>query len=158
MWGTNKGRELLRKTEEGVQRPGVAKAEGPGRGRGGGEGADHGARFPQGTDTTMLNKLNSQHKLNSNYIPPKNNHETQFGINHFAGVVYYESQGTSGLSGAGVSSPLPSLTLPFSCPERGWEYREGRGLRKHWAQCSSFLTEILINCGEVYEMYHVNNF
>lgn len=49
----------------------------------------------QGTDTTMLNKLNFQHKLNSNYIPPKNNHETQFGIQHFAGVVYYETRGES---------------------------------------------------------------
>ncbi|XP_044114406.1 unconventional myosin-VIIa isoform X2 [Neovison vison] len=54
---------------------------------------DEESKFPKGTDTTMLHKLNSQHKLNSNYIPPKNNHETQFGINHFAGVVYYESQG-----------------------------------------------------------------
>lgn len=49
----------------------------------------------QGTDTTMLNKLNFQHKLNSYYIPPKNNHETQFGIQHFAGVVYYETRGES---------------------------------------------------------------
>lgn len=42
----------------------------------------------------MLYKLNSQHKFNSNYIPPKNNYETQFGIQHFAGVVYYETRGT----------------------------------------------------------------
>uniref|UniRef100_A0A8C3VGU1 Myosin VIIA n=1 Tax=Catagonus wagneri TaxID=51154 RepID=A0A8C3VGU1_9CETA len=54
---------------------------------------DEESKFPKGTDTTMLHKLNSQHKLNSNYIPPKNDHETQFGINHFAGIVYYESQG-----------------------------------------------------------------
>ncbi|XP_059564378.1 unconventional myosin-VIIa [Myotis daubentonii] len=54
---------------------------------------DEESKFPKGTDATMLHKLNSQHKLNSNYIPPKNNHETQFGINHFAGVVYYETQG-----------------------------------------------------------------
>lgn len=47
----------------------------------------------QGTDTTMLNKLNSQHKLNTNYIPPKNTYETQFGIQHFAGIVYYETRG-----------------------------------------------------------------
>ncbi|NXI42510.1 MYO7A protein, partial [Galbula dea] len=47
----------------------------------------------QGTDATMLHKLNSQHKLNTNYIPPKNNYETQFGINHFAGIVYYETKG-----------------------------------------------------------------
>ncbi|XP_064221390.1 unconventional myosin-VIIa isoform X3 [Aotus nancymaae] len=54
---------------------------------------DEESKFPKGTDTTMLHKLNSQHKFNTNYIPPKNNHETQFGINHFAGVVYYETQG-----------------------------------------------------------------
>ncbi|XP_074073046.1 unconventional myosin-VIIa isoform X2 [Macrotis lagotis] len=54
---------------------------------------DEESKFPKGTDTTMLHKLNSQHKLNTNYIPPKNNHETQFGINHFAGIVYYETQG-----------------------------------------------------------------
>lgn len=47
----------------------------------------------QGTDTTMLNKLNFQHKLNTNYIPPKNDHDTQFGIQHFAGVVYYQTTG-----------------------------------------------------------------
>lgn len=41
----------------------------------------------------MLNKLNSQHKLNTNYIPPKNSYETQFGIQHFAGIVYYETRG-----------------------------------------------------------------
>ncbi|XP_034095601.1 myosin VIIAa isoform X1 [Gymnodraco acuticeps] len=54
---------------------------------------DEESRFPRGTDTTMLNKLNFQHKLNMYYIPPKNNHETQFGIQHFAGVVYYETRG-----------------------------------------------------------------
>ncbi|XP_033934825.1 unconventional myosin-VIIa-like [Pseudochaenichthys georgianus] len=54
---------------------------------------DEESRFPRGTDTTMLNKLNFQHKLNTYYIPPKNNHETQFGIQHFAGVVYYETRG-----------------------------------------------------------------
>uniref|UniRef100_A0A8D0BRY8 Myosin VIIA n=1 Tax=Salvator merianae TaxID=96440 RepID=A0A8D0BRY8_SALMN len=54
---------------------------------------DEESKFPKGTDATMLNKLNSQHKLNTNYIPPKNNYDTQFGINHFAGVVYYETKG-----------------------------------------------------------------
>uniref|UniRef100_A0A4W4HLJ8 Myosin VIIAa n=1 Tax=Electrophorus electricus TaxID=8005 RepID=A0A4W4HLJ8_ELEEL len=54
---------------------------------------DEESKFPKGTDTTMLNKLNSQHKLNTNYIPPKNTYETQFGIQHFAGVVYYETRG-----------------------------------------------------------------
>ncbi|XP_042648776.1 unconventional myosin-VIIa isoform X4 [Tyto alba] len=54
---------------------------------------DEESKFPKGTDTTMLHKLNSQHKINTNYIPPKNNYETQFGINHFAGIVYYETKG-----------------------------------------------------------------
>ncbi|XP_051048240.1 unconventional myosin-VIIa [Phodopus roborovskii] len=54
---------------------------------------DEESKFPKGTDATMLHKLNSQHKLNANYVPPKNSHDTQFGINHFAGIVYYETQG-----------------------------------------------------------------
>ncbi|XP_020564813.1 unconventional myosin-VIIa-like isoform X2 [Oryzias latipes] len=54
---------------------------------------DEESKFPKGTDATMLYKLNSQHKLNCNYIPPKNSYETQFGIQHFAGVVHYESRG-----------------------------------------------------------------
>ncbi|XP_061103707.1 unconventional myosin-VIIa-like isoform X1 [Conger conger] len=54
---------------------------------------DEESKFPKGSDTTMLYKLNSQHKLNPNYIPPKNNYETQFGIQHFAGVVHYETRG-----------------------------------------------------------------
>ncbi|XP_056909520.1 unconventional myosin-VIIa isoform X1 [Takifugu flavidus] len=54
---------------------------------------DEESKFPKGSDATMLYKLNSQHKFNSNYIPPKNNYETQFGIQHFAGVVYYETRG-----------------------------------------------------------------
>ncbi|XP_038033799.2 unconventional myosin-VIIa isoform X2 [Anas platyrhynchos] len=54
---------------------------------------DEESKFPKGTDGTMLHKLNSQHKLNTNYVPPKNNYETQFGINHFAGIVYYETKG-----------------------------------------------------------------
>ncbi|KAK7926039.1 hypothetical protein WMY93_008349 [Mugilogobius chulae] len=54
---------------------------------------DEESKFPKGTDATMLYKLNSQHKQNSYYIPPKNSYETQFGIQHFAGVVYYETKG-----------------------------------------------------------------
>ncbi|TRZ04518.1 hypothetical protein DNTS_007824, partial [Danionella cerebrum] len=54
---------------------------------------DEESKFPKGTDATMLNKLNSQHKLNSYYVPPKHSHETQFGIQHFAGVVHYETKG-----------------------------------------------------------------
>lgn len=65
----------------------------------------------------MLHKLNSKHKLNSNYVSPKNNHETQFGINHFAGVVYYESRGTDGLPGGGcLLCMCPPSALPRPLP------------------------------------------
>ena len=69
--------------------------------------------LPQGTDATMLHKLNSQHRLNANYVPPKNSHDTQFGINHFAGIVYYETQGMGVCVCVSVclSVPQPSLSL-----------------------------------------------
>ncbi|XP_058494755.1 unconventional myosin-VIIa [Solea solea] len=51
------------------------------------------SNFPQATDTTMVLKMNQVHGKGDVYIPPKNDHETQFGIQHFAGVVYYDSQG-----------------------------------------------------------------
>ncbi|XP_029471551.1 unconventional myosin-VIIb isoform X2 [Rhinatrema bivittatum] len=54
---------------------------------------DEESKFPQGTDATMLNKLNKHHSKSSIYILPRSVHDTKFGINHFAGVVYYESQG-----------------------------------------------------------------
>ncbi|XP_048055664.1 unconventional myosin-VIIa [Megalobrama amblycephala] len=54
---------------------------------------DEESHFPKGTDTTMLNKINQVHGKGDIYLPPKNNHDTQFGIRHFAGVVYYDSKG-----------------------------------------------------------------
>ncbi|XP_054605643.2 unconventional myosin-VIIb [Nothobranchius furzeri] len=54
---------------------------------------DEESSFPKGTDTTMLQKMNNVHEKGNVYIPPKNNHDTQFGIQHFAGVVYYDSKG-----------------------------------------------------------------
>ncbi|XP_063263865.1 unconventional myosin-VIIb [Prinia subflava] len=53
---------------------------------------DEESRFPKGTDATMLIKINSLHGKSKIYIPPKNVHDTKFGINHFAGVVFYESK------------------------------------------------------------------
>ncbi|KAM7412555.1 hypothetical protein PAMA_020098 [Pampus argenteus] len=76
---------------------------------------DEESKFPKGTDTTMLNKLNFQHKLNTNYIPPKNNYETQFGIQHFAGAVYYETRvPRCGRWGAVLflKTPMTSLSAP----------------------------------------------
>lgn len=44
----------------------------------------------------MLIKINHVHGKGDIYLPPKNNHDTQFGIRHFAGVVYYDSKGNTG--------------------------------------------------------------
>ncbi|XP_052455434.1 unconventional myosin-VIIa isoform X2 [Carassius gibelio] len=54
---------------------------------------DEESLFPKGTDATMLNKMNQLHGKGGIYMPPKNNHEAQFGIKHFAGVVYYDTKG-----------------------------------------------------------------
>uniref|UniRef100_A0A8C4XV09 Myosin VIIB n=1 Tax=Falco tinnunculus TaxID=100819 RepID=A0A8C4XV09_FALTI len=53
---------------------------------------DEESKFPKGTDATMLIKINSLHGKSKVYIPPKSVHDTKFGINHFAGVVFYESK------------------------------------------------------------------
>lgn len=42
----------------------------------------------------MLDKINQVHGKGGIYLPPKNNYETQFGVQHFAGVVYYDATGT----------------------------------------------------------------
>ncbi|KAJ0065199.1 hypothetical protein NL108_006548 [Boleophthalmus pectinirostris] len=54
---------------------------------------DEESSFPKGTDTTMLQKMNQVHGKGGVYLPPKNNYETQFGVKHFAGEVYYDSKG-----------------------------------------------------------------
>ena len=42
----------------------------------------------------MMQKVNKEHGKGDVYIPPKNDHEKQFGIRHFAGVVFYDSRGS----------------------------------------------------------------
>ncbi|KAK2831780.1 hypothetical protein Q7C36_016866 [Tachysurus vachellii] len=49
--------------------------------------------FPKGTDKSMLDKMNNKHHSNKIYIPPKSNHVLQFGVRHFAGVVFYDCKG-----------------------------------------------------------------
>ncbi|ESO98886.1 hypothetical protein LOTGIDRAFT_213685 [Lottia gigantea] len=53
---------------------------------------DEESKFPKGTDTTMLNKLHQHHSDNPNYLKPKSSHTMSFGLNHFAGVVFYDSK------------------------------------------------------------------
>ncbi|XP_029380560.1 unconventional myosin-VIIb-like, partial [Echeneis naucrates] len=54
---------------------------------------DEETNFPQGSDTTMLNKMNLQHSCNKTYIASKSEYDSSFGIRHFAGVVCYDSKG-----------------------------------------------------------------
>ncbi|KAL4630719.1 unconventional myosin-VIIa-like [Arapaima gigas] len=54
---------------------------------------DEETHFPKGTDITMLNKMNKAHERSGVYLPPRNNREMQFGIQHFAGAVYYDAKG-----------------------------------------------------------------
>ncbi|XP_055853290.1 myosin-VIIa [Episyrphus balteatus] len=54
---------------------------------------DEEARFPKGTDQTMLAKLHKTHGTHKNYLKPKSDINTSFGLNHFAGVVFYDTRG-----------------------------------------------------------------
>ncbi|KAI4543990.1 hypothetical protein MG293_004256 [Ovis ammon polii] len=54
---------------------------------------DEESRFPQGTDATLLQKLKSVHANNKDFLQPKNIHDAQFGIAHFAGEVHYHVEG-----------------------------------------------------------------
>nr|XP_020479722.1 unconventional myosin-VIIb-like [Monopterus albus] len=54
---------------------------------------DEESHFPKGSDVTLLNKMNQQHSGNKNYLASRSEHDTDFGICHFAGVVYYNSKG-----------------------------------------------------------------
>lgn len=60
----------------------------------------------QGTDATMLNKINSHHSRSKIYIPPRSVHDTVFGITHFAGVVYYQSKGELVESSLSLHAPV----------------------------------------------------
>jgi len=54
---------------------------------------DEESRFPRGTDATLLAKQHQQHGSNPNYRRPKSEMKLSFGINHFAGVVFYDVAG-----------------------------------------------------------------
>ncbi|CAH1781656.1 unnamed protein product [Owenia fusiformis] len=54
---------------------------------------DEESKFPRGNDASMLNKLHATHGNNRNYLKPKSDINVMFGLNHFAGVVFYDSRG-----------------------------------------------------------------
>lgn len=53
---------------------------------------DEESKFPKGTDQTLLNKLHKTHGTNKNYLKPKSDINTAFGLSHFAGVVFYDAR------------------------------------------------------------------
>ncbi|XP_044016052.1 myosin-VIIa isoform X1 [Aphidius gifuensis] len=53
---------------------------------------DEESKFPKGTDQTMLAKIHKTHGLHRNYLKPKSDMNTSFGLNHFAGVVFYDTR------------------------------------------------------------------
>lgn len=65
----------------------------------------------------MLVKINSLHGKSKVYIPPKSVHDTKFGINHFAGVVFYESKGEP--ISAGCKDEGKGMTCP-GCMMDAW--------------------------------------
>ena len=55
---------------------------------------DEEAKFPKGTDESLLVKLHQNHgKTKAIYIQPKSSHVQKFGIKHYAGNVYYDLDG-----------------------------------------------------------------
>lgn len=54
---------------------------------------DEEARFPKGTDLTMLTKIHSNHGKQTIYMKPKSDHIPSFGVQHFAGNVFYNVPG-----------------------------------------------------------------
>ncbi|KOX78782.1 Myosin-VIIa [Melipona quadrifasciata] len=53
---------------------------------------DEESKFPKGTDQTMLAKIHKTHGSHRNYLKPKSDINTSFGLNHFAGVVFYDTR------------------------------------------------------------------
>ncbi|XP_051274407.1 unconventional myosin-VIIa-like isoform X3 [Dicentrarchus labrax] len=67
---------------------------------------DEESHFPKGSDVTMLYKMNKQHKGNKIYIASRSEHDTDFGICHYAGVVHYDSKGFLEKNRDAVSSDI----------------------------------------------------
>ncbi|XP_019733516.1 unconventional myosin-VIIa-like isoform X1 [Hippocampus comes] len=67
---------------------------------------DEESHFPKGSDLTMLSKMNERHRGDKTFIPSKREHDTDFGIHHFAGVVYYDSKGFLEKNRDGISSDI----------------------------------------------------
>ncbi|XP_030829634.1 myosin-IIIb isoform X1 [Strongylocentrotus purpuratus] len=56
---------------------------------------DEEARFPKGTDVTLVGKFSTNHSKNSNFLMQKKNkgNTTIFGVKHYASEIWYDSTG-----------------------------------------------------------------
>lgn len=54
---------------------------------------DEETRFPKGSDITMLSKLHTTHGTKTIYRKPKYDNVPSFGVQHFAGTVFYNVNG-----------------------------------------------------------------
>nr|CAI5836957.1 unnamed protein product [Callosobruchus analis] len=72
---------------------------------------DEESKFPNGTDFSMLNKLHKQHGGNQSYLKPKSDITPSFGIQHFAGDVFYDAPGFLEKNRDSFSQDLKNLVL-----------------------------------------------
>lgn len=72
---------------------------------------DEESRFPKGTDLTMLTKLHQNHATKTIYLKPKADHIPSFGIQHFAGTVYYNVPGFLEKNRDSFSTDLKELIM-----------------------------------------------
>lgn len=75
---------------------------------------DDETRFPKGTDLTMLSKLHSTHGSKTIYLKPKYDNVPAFGIQHFAGTVFYNVNGFLEKNRDTFSSDLKELVTKSS--------------------------------------------
>lgn len=75
---------------------------------------DEESKFPKGTDFTMLSKLHSTHSTKTIYMKPKSDQTSNFGIHHFAGVVFYNPNGFLEKNRDSVNTDLKELVASSS--------------------------------------------
>lgn len=74
---------------------------------------DEESKFPKGTDATLLLKLNANHGTKSIYVRPVCDHASSFGIQHFAGVVMYNTKGAQFISTQTFENSMEIIVIFF---------------------------------------------
>lgn len=75
---------------------------------------DEETKFPKGTDSTLLTKLHVTHGHRTIYRKPKYQNVAAFGIQHFAGTVYYNVKGFLEKNRDSYSMDLKKLAINSS--------------------------------------------